>query len=113
MESMNHDQISNELRKITDVILVPYPDDEKKRFGNKNVVNALFSVGKSHSLDHQMSYILIQKMLDYCIGTCSSKRPVTLKVAKQAYTKFVGDLTEGYPCVHSRTISYILYDVTV
>ena len=30
-------------------------------------------------------------MLDYCIGTYSSKRPVTLKVAKQAYTKFVGD----------------------
>ena len=41
--------------------------------------------------DHQMSYILIRKMLDYCIGTYSSKRPVTLKLAKQAYTKFVGD----------------------
>ena len=30
-------------------------------------------------------------MLDYCIGTYSSKRPGTLKVAKQAYKKFVGD----------------------
>ena len=30
-------------------------------------------------------------MLDYCICTYSSKRPVTLKLAKQAYTKFVGD----------------------
>jgi len=98
VESMNHEQISIELRRIIDVILVPYPDDEKKRFGNKSVVNALFNVGKSqskdvkyHLKDHQMSYILIRKMLDYCIGTCSSKRPVTLKVAKQAYTKFVGD----------------------
>ena len=45
MESMNHDQISIELRKITDVILVPYSDDEKKRFRNKSVVNALFNVG--------------------------------------------------------------------
>ena len=80
------------------MILGPYPDDEKKRFRNKSVVNALFNVAKSkskdvkyHLKDHQISYILIRKMLDYCIGTYSSKRPVTLKVAKQEYTKFVGD----------------------
>ena len=45
VESMNHEQISIELRRIIDVILVPYPDDEKRRFGNKSVVNALFHVG--------------------------------------------------------------------
>ena len=80
------------------MILVTYPDDEKKMFGNKSVVNALFNVAKSkskdvkyHLKDHQISYILIRKMLAYCIGTYSSKRPITLKVAKQAYTKFVGD----------------------
>ena len=86
MGSVNHGQISIELWRITDVILVPYPDDEKKRFGNKSVVKV-----KYHLKDHQMCYILIRKMLDYCIGFYSSKRTVTLKVAKQAYTKFVGD----------------------
>ena len=32
VEHMNHDQISLELRKILNVILVSYPDDVKKRF---------------------------------------------------------------------------------
>ena len=64
MESMNHEQISIVLWRIIDVILVRYPDDEKKRFGNKSVVNALFNVGKSqskdvkyHLKDHQMSRV--------------------------------------------------------
>ena len=46
VEHMNHDQVSLELSKILNVILVSYPDDVKKRFRNKTVVNALFHVGK-------------------------------------------------------------------
>ena len=93
----NHDQISLELRKILNVILVSYPDDVKKRFQNKSVVNALFHVGKYQNKrvqynlkDHQISYILIRKMLDYCI-TNSPNRKVSPQLAKQAYPKFVGD----------------------
>ena len=77
------------------MILVPYPDDEKRRFGNKSVVNALFNVRKSqskdvkyHLKDHQISYILIRKML----GIANSPNwKVSPRLAKQAYTKFVGD----------------------
>ena len=46
VEHMNHDQISLDLRTILNVILVSYPDDVKKSFKKKSVVNALFHVGK-------------------------------------------------------------------
>ena len=72
---MNHDQISIELCQILNVILVSYPDDVKIRFQKKSVVNTLFHVGKYQNKheqynlkDHQLSYILIRKMLDYCIA---------------------------------------------
>ena len=97
VEHMNHDQISLELRKILNVILVSYPDDVKKMFQKKSVVNALFHVGKYQNKheqynlkDHQISYILIRKMLDYCIAN-SPNWKVSPVLAKQAYTKFVGD----------------------
>ena len=51
VEHMNHDQISPELRKILNVILASYPDDVKKRFQNKSVVNSLFHVGKYQNKD--------------------------------------------------------------
>ena len=70
-------------------------NDVKKRFQNKSVVNALFHVGKYQNKhvqynlkDHQNSYILIRKMLDYCIAS-SPNGKVSPRLAKQAYTKFV------------------------
>ena len=97
VEHMNHDQVPLELSKILNVILVSYTDDVKKRFRNKTVVNALFHVGKYQNKqvqynlkDHQISYILIRKMLDYCIAN-SPNWKVSPVLAKQAYTKFVGD----------------------
>ena len=69
---MTHAQISRELRVCRDVILKAYPEKERIKFVNKNTLNALYNVLKPRKnvqynflANHQISYILIRKMLDY------------------------------------------------
>ena len=62
---------------------------------------------KQHSKSGSKRQISFLATLD----TCFPLKRCTLNFGTQAASTV--NLTEGYPCVHSRTISYKLYDVTV
>ena len=87
----------------------PYPavqrcPDAKTVFDGKDLFNVAQAV---HSISGSMRQISFLATLD----TCFSVKRNTLSFGTQAASTV--NLTEGYPCVHSRTISYKLYDVTV
>ena len=94
--------ILNELSKTVALLLKSFPGEEQLKFmfGTKvicqNVVAALFNVGRRNNIricDFGIEYLTRVKMITQCLAWCLSNKRVSIKIAKQAYTKFVGDPT--------------------